>query len=448
MPDPVVDVPVEPADRFFLELDGDASIISTMGSLYLLAGEPEHERVLASLRTLEANAPRFRQIVDESEDGLVWRTVSLLDVAEHLTELSIGPEAPVEAALRAVDEFYARPWDRGRPLWDGLLVRGLEKGRALFILRINHALGDGVLFYRSWTRSDGSDAGASDGGRERRPSRLERGMRELRRSLGELAWAAGLLRDALSGRRAEIVPQLRSHLEYVRSVLRGNRRGIGRPSVRRRLSLAEVPLESWKHVATAHGGGVNELFLATCGRIVIDYYAERGIRLDEANVVMPINIRLDENDLSPGNHATRAQVMLNVAECRELRLASIRERSRSSMQRDKLPVSPLAARLQAAVLPGVLRDRLVHRSMQLADCVASNLKFERGDLRFGGLTVESWYAIAPATGVPATFCLATYNGVVHVSATIDPGLVPDPDRFIAIFQERMRYVRSGGEQEL
>nr|MBA2630471.1 wax ester/triacylglycerol synthase family O-acyltransferase [Thermoleophilaceae bacterium] len=91
-------------------------------------------------------APRFRQRVVKvplSVNEPVWQDVADFDVAEHVR--SEGNGRLDRDGLRAVaDRFLSRPLDRGRPLWEILVVPRLSGGRAALLGKVHHAMVDGV----------------------------------------------------------------------------------------------------------------------------------------------------------------------------------------------------------------------------------------------------------------------------------------------------------------
>src|SRR5207237_10005549 len=64
------------------------------------------------------------------------------DVRNHLDRIRLG-DGTMRELLDLAASVYDRPFQPGRPPWEGLLVEGLEGGRAAYVLKMHHSLTDG-----------------------------------------------------------------------------------------------------------------------------------------------------------------------------------------------------------------------------------------------------------------------------------------------------------------
>ena len=91
--------------------------------------------------------PRYRQIVVPSPFNLgypTWEDDPNFDIARHILRVRLdapGGEAELEALSGRI---LSEVMDRGRPLWDIRVVSGLRDGRGAMIIRIHHAMADGI----------------------------------------------------------------------------------------------------------------------------------------------------------------------------------------------------------------------------------------------------------------------------------------------------------------
>jgi len=91
--------------------------------------------------------PRYRQIVVPSPFNLgypTWEDDPNFDIARHILRVRIdapGGEAELEALS---GHLLSEVMDRNRPLWDIRVVSGLRDGRGAMILRLHHAMADGI----------------------------------------------------------------------------------------------------------------------------------------------------------------------------------------------------------------------------------------------------------------------------------------------------------------
>ncbi len=91
--------------------------------------------------------PRYRQVVSEPPFYLgypTWNWDPHFDIRRHVLRTKLpapGGEAELEALAGAV---FSSVLDRSRPLWEIHVVEGLKDGRGALILRVHHALADGI----------------------------------------------------------------------------------------------------------------------------------------------------------------------------------------------------------------------------------------------------------------------------------------------------------------
>src|SRR5205807_8401892 len=91
--------------------------------------------------------PRLRQRLEEPPLGLanpVWSDDAAFDLDWHVRQASL-PEPGGDAELGGlVGREFSHRLDRARPLWEATLIEGLEGGRKGLLIKVHHALVDGV----------------------------------------------------------------------------------------------------------------------------------------------------------------------------------------------------------------------------------------------------------------------------------------------------------------
>jgi diacylglycerol O-acyltransferase len=91
--------------------------------------------------------PRYRQIPVPPPFNLgypTWEYDPHFDIKRHIFRVNLdapGGETQLEALA---GRLLSQVLDRGKPLWEIHVVEGLERGRGALIVRIHHALADGV----------------------------------------------------------------------------------------------------------------------------------------------------------------------------------------------------------------------------------------------------------------------------------------------------------------
>jgi diacylglycerol O-acyltransferase len=145
MKPPVLSRRMSGTDAAFLYLERKEIPVPVAG-LFILDGPIPFDDFSASLDSKLDLIPKYRQIVSPAPFHIghpTWAPDPHFDVSRHILRVRLkkGTDAELESlAGRLVGETL----DRNKPLWDIHVVDGLKNGRGAFILRIHHALCDGV----------------------------------------------------------------------------------------------------------------------------------------------------------------------------------------------------------------------------------------------------------------------------------------------------------------
>jgi diacylglycerol O-acyltransferase / wax synthase len=91
--------------------------------------------------------PRFRQLLYTPRRGLgwpLWVDAPAFDIADHVGLFACGAPAGEAQLLVAGEELWRRRLDRSRPLWQMWFLPGLAEGRVGLVMKVHHAIADGV----------------------------------------------------------------------------------------------------------------------------------------------------------------------------------------------------------------------------------------------------------------------------------------------------------------
>ena len=139
-------------DQQFLALEGPRHV-GHVGGLAVLdpSTAPGGSLTCADLQHLIAERlpllPPFRWRLVEVPFRLdydYWIDDPDFDLDFHVRELALPPGATDEKLAEQVARIFARPLDRGRPLWELYLIHGLPDGRVAVMTKIHHAVIDGM----------------------------------------------------------------------------------------------------------------------------------------------------------------------------------------------------------------------------------------------------------------------------------------------------------------
>jgi diacylglycerol O-acyltransferase len=269
-------------------------------------------------------APRLRQRVLRLPGGLarpLWVDDDRFDLDFHLRRAAIPQPGGRLQLERAVGRVLSRPLDRGKPLWELYVFEGLEHDRTAVLLKMHHALADGIsgmliasaLFDLS---ADADlDAPPDPWIPEPTPSTAELATEALQDLV--LHPMEALVRVAQAPAHAAAV--VGQTLDGLRSIA-----GMGTPpegpfDVRvgpnRRFATAEVPFELVRGVKRALGGTINDVVLAAVGGGLHDLLAVRGepTRGRVLRVMVPVSVRSKAEQGDVGNRVAPAFVDIPVA---------------------------------------------------------------------------------------------------------------------------------------
>lgn len=141
-------------DATFLELEeaDDGALMHIGGALVFDPLPGSATPTIAALRKhLEQRLdllPRYRQKLDAPHTGGLswpsWTHDDRFEIEAHVRHATLPSPGDEGELLEWIADFYSHRLDRSRPLWEMVLVDGLEDGRWALVNKIHHCLVDGV----------------------------------------------------------------------------------------------------------------------------------------------------------------------------------------------------------------------------------------------------------------------------------------------------------------
>jgi diacylglycerol O-acyltransferase len=317
---------LDPLDSAFILLENPGTSMN-IGAIVEL--EARSEDPTARFEDLKSNIaariheiPVLTQRVVRAPFDMTWPILvedDRFDLDRHVVRVALPTPGTAEQLDTFVSEFLSRTLSPQRPLWQLLVIEGLDDGRAVLILKAHHALADGVSFAETF-------ANLFDISPEVRPpmERIDVDDEELTvtTSLGLLRQGIGRLRQrpqlfledlaswgsrlyeivralasvaAVRGRR-HATPDQPSIFEARRTSLNGSA-GIEKTYLRTRVPLADV-----KRAVKTRGVSVTDMVMATTSGALKRLLDERGeILKKDLFAFVPINVRADGDTADLGN---------------------------------------------------------------------------------------------------------------------------------------------------
>jgi diacylglycerol O-acyltransferase len=443
-------------DAFTVRMERDPLLRSTITAVAFFDRAPHWDQLVDRIDRATRLAPEFRERLVASPLGLAtprWVLDPDFDLTWHLRRVDAPPPRTEEAVLDLARVAGMTAFDPARPRWQFTLVEGLTGGRAALVMKVHHALTDGIggiqlaahvvdlqrvpaplgpmppiptapahgaaarlseaigFDLRRWAAVAGSAATAV-------PGALRHTVRHPLRTAGEAAATAASL--------ARFVQPVRT----TRSPTMTDRR------LQWHFDRLDVPLPGLKAAGRAAGRTMNDAFLAAVAGGMRYYHDHHDAGVSSLRVTMPISVRRSD-DPEGGNRVTLVRFEVPVAVVDPIaRMQAIGATSTKLRSEPALPWSEAVAGVLNLLPPSVTGGMLRH-----VDLLASNVPGFPEPVYVGGALVEGFYPFGPTIGSSTNVTLMSYRGTCHIGITTDVGAVPDPD-------ELLRCLRAGFDEVL
>ena len=449
-------------DALLFRGDEHPRMLSVVGGLYLLDGEPARRRMMQSLDRASRAFPRLRQRVVVPPLRLVlphWVTDPGFVLADHVRYVRVEAPGSLTEVLDAVRPELSAPLDPDRPLWEALLMTGLEGRQCALLFRMSHAMTDGIGAIRMLEALfDDSPAPA----RKRMPPPPPAGMAEptdvQARAFARMPQEAidGAVR-ALPGLFDAVLSATRDPVSFVRSTekqLASLRRVLSLPcsparalsgrGYARRCMIVRVPLPALKRASRKLESSVNDLYLAAIAGALRRYQSAVGVDPEDVPVAVPVNLRRGDES-APGNYIGALTLAAPASEPDvSRRLAAIRQAVRAGRAEPAIQahssIAPLLARMPDTVLERLLA------SIPRADVQASNVPGPATRPFFAGRRVRAVYPFGPVPGVGAMITMLSLADECFVAVHFDPASFARPETFASCLRRGFTEVLEAGGQ--
>jgi HAD superfamily hydrolase (TIGR01490 family) len=434
----------------------DPRLRANVSLLELLDHAPDWDRLLAAHEWASRMVPRMRQRVVEPAFALgtpTWAADPDFDIARHVHRLVLPVPGSMRELLDIVQEFAAAPFDRDRPLWDALLVEGLEDGRAGYAVKSHHSVTDGLgavqLMVRLHSRTPEHDPARPEpplppsGDGASRVGVFAGQVAGAVRSVPGAAVRQGAGVVGALARPWESVPRAAGTITRVAGRAVGVARFVGQNAAPPHGSellaprgggwhfeIVDVALADLKAGAKAAGGSLNDGLLAAVVSGFRRYHEWFNAPLDHLSVGFPISLR-NKDDPQGGNRFTGARFAAPMAETDPAALiAAVRQyvlaaRASSGAASDTVTtaLAPAVGWLPAPLV-GVVSGRLTSTN----DVQVSSIPGVPYPVYIAGAQITHMYPFGPLPGCAAMITLLSHDGDCCIGINSDTLAVTDPGR--------------------
>ncbi|MFI2780586.1 wax ester/triacylglycerol synthase family O-acyltransferase [Streptomyces sp. ALB3] len=431
-----------PLDLAFWHLESDTHPMH-LGALAVFDPVPgvAARDLLELLGARAAAIPRLRMRVRDvllPVGGAAWFTDKEFDVHRHVKRVVLAGGDFMEEATRLAGELMERPLGRGLPPWQMYLLDSPGEGPFAVLVKLHHALADGM-------RAVAIGAGIFD---QIASAGAGRGTVRRRTPVPPRSWLPGPYEAAgmAMGRLGDVGRALGVGASVVRASrldLRATTALTARSSGTRRLATAELDAETVQRVRRAEGGTANDVLLAVVAGALRRWMLERGEPLPgaEPRALVPVSRR------RPGKAATANRLSAYLL---GLPVGEPDARERLRLVRTGMDRNKAAGPLRGAGAVAVLADQLpalAHRfgaplagnaARVLFDILVTSVPLPRSALSLGGCPLRAVYPMAPlARGQALAVALSTYGGRVQVGLVADGKALPDLGRLASAVREEL-----------
>jgi WS/DGAT/MGAT family acyltransferase len=433
-------------------LEKDPHLNASIANVTVLDQVPDPDRLRSRLEQAVVMVPRLHQRVVPALGRMAppeWRDDPDFDLSYHIRTRALPAPGSMRQLLDLAASIANDPFDRTRPLWEFVVVEGLEGGRAAMIQKLHHAVTDGqggirmseqfIDLSRDATEPIAvprpppvsTDGSLLDTTVETLTHNLRRGLGVARRgvegALGTIQHPSRLATLGADGiELAQSTVRQLLITDHAHSPLWTER------SLRRHIEVLQVPFDEARTAAKALGGSLNDLFVTAAAGGAGAMHRAADLAVDELRITMPVSTRKDGSAGGNAFTPTRALIPVNIEDPAE-RFVAIRDRLAPTKGERALSVIDGMAGF-ANLLPTSMLVRVARQQVETVDFAVSNVRGAPFPLFIAGARIEANYPIGPTGGTAWNLTLMSYDGTLDMGLNADLAAVPDPAALSAAIQ--------------
>ncbi len=425
-------------------LEKDPHLSSTFAAVTILDRPPDFDRLLSRMEHAVQAVERLGQRVQPAPVNLTaptWVPDSNFDVRYHVRHIALPKPGTMRQLLDLATLITCDAFDRTRPLWQFVVVDGLQGGRSALIEKLHHTITDGEgmvqlsLQFLDFERdapeppplepaqlADREPAPADSNsdlfhdmlaGGLRLPLSLLRQFRELILDPAGIPEAGSAAAETVRG----VMSQL-SDTEQARSPLWINR------SLKRRTEVLRAPFGDTRDAAKRLGGTLNTAFLAAAAEAAGRYHERMGSPVEELRASMAISTR---SEGSGANAFSLARMLVPTGDMPIGERFTWIQAAAGAAREANATASLETLAAVASALPTSLITRLARQQAQTVDFATSNVRGTPVPMYVAGAKILENYAVGPLAGVAFNLTLLSYNHSLDMGVNIDTAAVTEPD---------------------
>nr|WHV03886.1 putative wax ester synthase/acyl-CoA:diacylglycerol acyltransferase [uncultured bacterium] len=423
-------------------LEKDPALSSWFASITILDTVPSIDRLKTRMSAAVRTIPRLRQRVVPSLGRFSpprWVDDGDFDLDFHVRRIAVPAPGTMEDLHEVAVKALLDPFERSRPLWQMLVIEGLEGGKAALFQKMHHTITDGEggvrlaeqfvdltrdaedpeLDTTPWPSPPAQNLIASTADMVGHNVRRAGGVagRVVRSIVTNPAGTAGSVAAVLAELDKTLLRPPTAPGEVVGSPLWRPR------TLRRWYGTLQLPFDDVKRAGKALGGTINDVFVAGALAGSGAYHEARGVHVDKLRVAMPVSTRT--SGTAGGNSFSITTNALSAPSDPLEAFRVVREglaKAKSGGSVDVLgSLSMIVNLLPTSLLTSVAKD-----SAASVDFTVSNVRGAPIELYIAGAKCEALYPMGPISGTGFNLSTLSYAGHLDMGMVVDSGAIDDP----------------------
>lgn len=321
-----------------------------IGSIAVFEGRVDYERFVENIASKINLIPRYQQIVMPAPFNIghpTWEWDPNFDIRRHISSTRLASPGTDAQLYELGAELFSTMLDRAKPLWEMVLIEGLEGDRTALLTKVHHCLVDGVsgiellMLVMDVSPTPIPAAQVPDPEKDEAPPVMERffdaildnmsssldGWANRQKRMVEDIGGAGHTRNQLHA--------LETSLPYLQVPV--VRAPFNKPlTPGRKVAFSEYSFQEIRKIRQAAGGTVNDVVLTVLGGGMAKYLEMHGQTTAgrTIRVLTPVNVRKDDEQGALGNRVSMLLIEVPVGVPDPLeRLDIIRKRTEALKRR-------------------------------------------------------------------------------------------------------------------
>ncbi|MDZ7578287.1 MAG: wax ester/triacylglycerol synthase family O-acyltransferase [Candidatus Nanopelagicales bacterium] len=449
-------------DAVMWGVEDDPLLRSVVTLVVMLNKRPNRKILRQRFEEMTVRVPSMRRRAVGNPISLVpprWESVEDFDLDFHLRYRRASGSRDQAHVLDIAEHMAEMDFDRARPLWDAVVIEGLKDAKAAMIMKIHHAITDGLggmaiaatifdLTDEPSRTVTAEDLEVEETGHEDFKERVVEGLEyQARTAVDQVRAVADKGKSIVTGAVTNPVGTVRSGVDFTSSaarilapastpmspVMRGRSLGV-------HFAVLEAPLEALKRVSHWQGATLNDTFMAVVAGGIARYHAAHGVTLEEAPAVrvnMPVNLRHPGEAPTQGNRWVPARFPLPLGPKDPAgRIQALHPILKQARTEPALEISEPVYRLLTS-LPRPATAALAAGMMKGTDVAATNVPGPPVPICSAGARIEQLIPFAPKGGAAMNIALLSYDGRAELGINIDTAAIYDHEVMVRCLSEAL-----------